>query len=226
MKSAILLSSVLAVSVYAQPKPAVDLKPGTHRYEAKISLGQQSLALKTTTTIREEGGAWLVTETAETPMGNATDTSVLEKGTLILRKRSVRQGPLVIDIEQAGNKVTGTINVNGKERAVNMELGAPLFADGAAAFDSIGCLPLADGYTATYRNFDLQQGKEKVFELKVAGVESISIAAGKFEAFKVEIVQAEGGGDKATLWIAKDTRVPVKISAEMGGAMVSSELLR
>ena len=26
---------------------------------------------------------------------------------------------------------------------------------------SIGCLPLADGYTATYRNFDLMKQKPK-----------------------------------------------------------------
>jgi dipeptidyl aminopeptidase/acylaminoacyl peptidase len=211
------------------PKPAMDLKPGTHKYDAKISLGPQTLALKTTTVIKEENGAWLVTESAETPMGAASDSSTLEKGSLILRKRSVHQGPAAIDVEQTGNKLTGKMNMSGKESAIAKDLGGPLFADGAAAFDSIGCLPLADGYTATYRNYDLQRGKEKLLQIKVAGAESITVPAGKFETYKIELSSADGGSDKATLWIDKATRVPVKISAimaEMGGATMVSELTR
>jgi len=43
----------------------------------------------------------------------------------------------------------------------------------------------------------------------------------------VEITSADGGNDKVTVWIAKDTRVPVKIAAvlaAMGGATMTSEL--
>jgi hypothetical protein len=53
------------------------------------------------------------------------------------------------------------------------------------------------------------------------------VPAGKFEAFKVELSSADGGPDKSTVWIAKDTRTPVKMStvmAEMGGATLTAEL--
>ena len=209
------------------PKPAVDLKPATHKYEAKISLGAQSMSVKTTTVIQERDGTWMVTETADTPMGPATEITTLEKGTLIVRKRSVRQGPSVIELEQSGSKLTGKMTMNGKERVVDVDLGGALFADGAGAFDSIGCLPLAEGYTATYRNYNLLANKEKTLQLKVTGVESITVPAGKFETFRIELTSADGGADKATLWIAKETRVPVKVSAvmaEMGGAAMTSEL--
>ena len=51
---------------------------------------------------------------------------------------------------------------------------------------------------------------------------------GKFDAYKVEVTSADGGNDNLTLWIAKDSRVPVKIAtvlAAMGGATMTAELL-
>ena len=92
---------------------------------------------------------------------------------------------------------------------------------------AIGCLPLAEGYTTSYRNFDAQKQKEKLIDLKVVGMESVTVPAGTFDAFKVELTSADGGSDKATVWIAKETRKPLKMSAvlaSMGGATLTSEL--
>jgi hypothetical protein len=61
----------------------------------------------------------------------------------------------------------------------------------------------------------------------VVGVEKVTIAAGTFDAFKLELTSADGGSDKATVWIAKDSRQPIKVSAVLGsmnGATLSSEL--
>ena len=67
----------------ATPKPASDLAPGEYKYQAKIAAGGQERQMKLSTSIRDEGGAWVVTDTMETPMGPATDTVTLEKGTLL-----------------------------------------------------------------------------------------------------------------------------------------------
>jgi hypothetical protein len=43
----------------------------------------------------------------------------------------------------------------------------------------------------------------------------------------VEVVAGDGGAEKITVWIAKESRKPVKFSAvmpEMGGATVTAEL--
>ena len=56
-------------------------------------MGPQQMALKTTTAIKESNGAWVDHRSMESPMGAATDESTLEKGTLIVRKRSVQPGP-------------------------------------------------------------------------------------------------------------------------------------
>jgi len=120
------------------------------------------------------------------------------------------------------------MSLNGQERPISADLDGPLFADAAGAHQSIGRLPLAEGYTTTFRNFDLQKQKVKVMQLKVAGQESVTVPAGTFDSFRVELTSADGGAEKTTLWIAKDNRKPVKVSAlmpQMGGATLTAELM-
>ncbi|HEV3202450.1 MAG TPA: alpha/beta fold hydrolase [Bryobacteraceae bacterium] len=222
------LTKKVDASAVGLPKPATDLKPGTYNYQAKLSMGPQEMALKLSTTIKEENGAWTATDTMETPMGAGTDTSTLEKGSLVMRKRSVKQGPISVTVDFAGGKATGNMSMNGQDRPVSADVGGELFADAAGAQQVIGCLPLADGYTTTFRNFDLQKQKTKLMQLKVAGTETVTVPAGKFETFKVEITSADGGSDQSTLWIAKDSRQAVKVSsviAAMGGAKMTAELM-
>jgi hypothetical protein len=110
---------------------------------------------------------------------------------------------------------------------IAVDLGGALFADGAGADQAIASLPLAEGYTTTFRNFDVQAQKVKLLQLSVAGVESVTVPAGKFDAYRVEISSADGGSDKKTVWVAKDTHKVVKASAvvaAMGGALVTEEL--
>jgi hypothetical protein len=118
------------------------------------------------------------------------------------------------------------MKMNGKETPILADLGGPLFAETGGA-QCIALLPLADGYTTTFRNFDLQKQKVKLMALKVAGSESVTVPAGTFDTFKVELSSADGGADKQTLWIAKDPRKAVKVAAvlaEMGGATLTAEL--
>jgi hypothetical protein len=117
--------------------------------------------------------------------------------------------------------------MNGKETPVSVELGGAIFADGPGALQVIATLPLAEGYSATYRNFDVQKQKLKLMQLKVTGSEKVTVAAGSFETYQVDLESADGGPEKATVWIAKDTRKPVKLSTVlpgMGGAKMVAEL--
>jgi dipeptidyl aminopeptidase/acylaminoacyl peptidase len=224
----VVLAKKIDVSTVGAPKPSLDLKAGTYKYQAKIAAGGQELSLNVTTTITAANGAWMATEAAQSPMGDTMDTATLEKGTLLLQKRELSQGPIKIHLDFAGNKAAGSMSINGQEHPVDADLGGPLFADAAGAPESIGCLPLADGYSTTFRNFDLQKQKVKIMQLKVAGGETVTVPAGTFDTFKVEITPADGGPDKETLWIAKDSRAVVKISAvmsQMGGATLTEELL-
>src|SRR5262249_11915377 len=107
------------------------------------------------------------------------------------------------------------------------ETGGTLFADGAGTYDVIASLPLANGYSLSFRNFDVMKQKPQLKQLKVIGSESVTVPAGTFDAYKVEILSADNEADKQTVWIAKDTRKVVKIEAvlpNLGGAVLTSEL--
>jgi hypothetical protein len=133
-----------------------------------------------------------------------------------------------IELSFAGDKATGNVGMNGQDKPVSVDLGGPLFANGAGSNESIACLPLAEGYTATFRNFDVQKQKVKLLQLNVSGVEKVTVPAGTFDAYKVDITSADGGDDKETVWVAKDSHKAVKESAvlaAMGGAVLTQELL-
>ena len=225
----VVLAKKIDPGTISAPEPAIDLKAGTYSYQVKIEMGGQQMNLKVSTVIHDGADSWTATDQMDTPQGTATDTTTLEKGSLVLRKRSIRQGPVAIDLDFAGNKAAGKMSMNGQDRPIAVDLGGPLFADAAGADQVIACLPLVEGYSTTFRNFDVQTQKVKLFQLSVAGKEEIKVPAGTFDTLRVEISSADGGSDKRTVWIAKETRRVVKVSAvvaSMGGAVMTQELVQ
>jgi dipeptidyl aminopeptidase/acylaminoacyl peptidase len=225
-KTVTLTKKVDAASV-GVPKPVTGLHSETYHYDVTLAMGGQEMAMKMSTVIKEEGGAWTATDTVETPMGAMTDSTSLDKGSLVVRKRDINQGPAVIHLDFSDNKAAGSVSMNGKETPVSVDLGGAIFADGPGALQVIATLPLAAGYSAAYRNFDVQKQKLKLMQLKVTGSEKVTVAAGSFDTYQVDLESADGGPEKATVWIAKDSRKPVKLSAVlpgMGGAKMIAEL--
>ena len=223
----VVVTKRVAASANGGPKPVAELQPGVYKYQAKLAIGGQQIALNLSTTIKEENGAWTATDVMETPAGPATDTATLEKGTLTMRRRSVQQGPATVKIEFEGGKASGSINMGGKDMPIAADVGGPVFGDGPGAPQAIAALPLAEGYATTFHQLDLQKQKAKTMQLKVAGSEQVTVPAGSFDTFRVE-VSSDDGPDKVTVWVAKDARKPVKIAtvlAQAGGATMTAELL-
>src|SRR5262249_33880734 len=196
----------LMTSTVEVPKPSVDLRPGTYNYKASIALGGQEIPLTLKTDIKEENGAWTVNETAQTPQGEIVDVSTIEKGSLLLKRRWIKQGPMTIEMNVAPNKLSGSTTMNGQSTPIDADPGGALFADGAATFEVIASLPLADGYSSSFRNFDVMRQKPQIKQLKVLGSESVTVPAGTFDAYKVEILATDNDADKQTVWIDKGTR--------------------
>ena len=223
----VVLSKAVDAAAVGVPKVVASLSPGSASYQGKIEAGGQTIPMSITQTIEEKGGAWVVTGTAKMPMGDAVDVTTLDKATLVLRKRSIKQGPAVIELVFEGGKATGTMAMGGDPKPVSVDLGGELFADGAGGHEAIGALPLAEGYSTTFRNFDVRQQKVQLKQAKVAGSEKVTVPAGTFEAWKVEIASADGEPGSTTIWVAKDTRKVVKTITtlpQMGGAVVTTEL--
>ncbi len=225
-KTVVLSKSVDAAAV-GVPKVVASLHPGSLSYQGKIEAGGQTIPMSMTQTIEESGGTWVVTGTAKMPMGDAVDVATFDKATLVSRKRSIKQGPAVIELVFEGGKATGTMAMGGDPKPVAVDLGGELFGDGVGGHEAIGALPLAEGYSATFRNFDVRQQKVQLKQAKVAGSEKVTVPAGTFEAWKVDIASADGEPGQTTIWVAKDTRKVVKTKAtipQMGGAVVTTEL--
>lgn len=209
------------------PKPTSDLQAGTNNYKAIVELGGQTIPLTLKSEIKDAGENWVVTETTDTPQGQIVDIVTIQKSTLVLKHRSFKQGPLTIELDFNGNKISGTMNANGQPTPISVEMDGPVLVNGAGGSDIISRLPLAIGYATTFRSFDVQKQKTGLRQLKVLGEESVTVPAGKFDAYKVEIVSAENEADKQTLWIAKDSLKVLKIIAtlvNLGGAQLTSEL--
>ena len=175
------------------PKPAVDLGAVDGQLQGD-DRGRRPdhPARRSRSTVKEENGAWVVSETAKTPMGDMADTTTLEKGTLVAEEALGLAGPVAIALAFEGNKATGTMTMNGQSKPIDAELGGALFADGAGTHNVIATLPLAEGYTTTFRNFNVQSQKVALKQLKVVGVEEVTVPAGTFKAWKVEESSAEG----------------------------------
>ena len=134
---------------------------------------------------------------------------------------------MTIEMDVAPNQLTGKTNMNGQITPLAVDPGGALFADGAGAFEVIASLPLADGYSLSFRNFDLTKQKAQIKQLKVVGTESVTVPAGTFDAYKVEVVDTGNDADKQTVWIDKANRRVLKISAvltNLNGAVLTSEL--
>jgi dipeptidyl aminopeptidase/acylaminoacyl peptidase len=209
--------------------PKVERQPqaGTMAYQAKLDAGGQSMAVTTTVIVKQEGDSWVVTESAKTPMGAMMDTVTLDAKTLAVTKRSLARGPAKIDVTVSGNKVTGSMAMGGQPKTFDLDAGGALFGDGASAQVVFGTLPLALGYSVTFRVLDVNQQKIALKQASVVAVEDVTVPAGTFKAFKVNVKSAEGDPGETTLWIASDTRRVVKIAAtQPNGVAITSELTK
>ena len=225
-KTVVLAKKADAASV-GVPKPVANPTAGTFTYAGTITMGPQSMPISMVRTVKEEGGSWVVTDTAKLPMGEAVDSTTMAKDTLAPQKRQVKQGPVTLDIAFEGSKVTGTMAMGAEPKPFSIELGGGAYADGSGSQDSLACLPLAAGYSVTFRNVDMQKQKVQLKQAKVLAQEEVKVPAGSFKAWKVELSSAEGDPGSTTMWVDTATRKVLKTVStmpQMGGAVVTVEL--
>jgi hypothetical protein len=187
------------------------------------------MKMESTNTVTEAGNTLTVSETMKTPQGEMSDSSAIDKATLAVRTREIKQGPMAVTLTFEGGKATGTAAMGGPAQSISADAGGPLFADGPATFRSVAALPLKDGYTATFRNFDVMKRKSSLKQAKVIAMEDVTVPAGTFKAWKVEIKSADGEPGEQTIWVDSTSRRVVKVSAvlpEMGGAIATMELTK
>jgi hypothetical protein len=207
-------------------RPESELQAGILHYRGTIEVPGQSIPTTVEITVTETDGLWEVREETRLPMGTVVETTKLEKSSLVVRARQVSQGPLTVDVAFRDGKADGSVQFNGTPRPLAADLGGELLADGAGRYLVIGRLPLAVGYTATLRNFNVQNGRPTLVQLRVVGMEEVRVASGTFTAYRTELT--DEGGARTVVWVDAGTRLPVRLSvkgASLGGAAIALELV-
>lgn len=219
------LTKAVDSKTVSMPEGVQPLETAPASYAVTMGMGGQSMNMTVASTVTEEGNTYVVTDTATLPQGTVTDKATYDKATLAIRSRNIAQGPMTITVNFTDTGATGTMNMGGKETPIKVDLPGGLFADGPGSYRAIAALPLKEGYSTTFRNFDVQRQKVTVKQAKVTGTESVTVPAGTFTAWKVEISSAEGEPGQQTAWIDTASRRVVKSSATLpNGATVTSEL--
>ncbi len=209
------------------------LKPGASSYASTMSARGQSIKVTTTRTIQpaEVNGTkvWRVVEVSTSPMGEATDTLDMDAASLLPVHRSMKQGPMTIVIsfgpDVIDGKIAGPMNL-----PINVKKSGAVLSDGTGVELPLSTAPLADGYAAGLKVFDLMGGRVKDMTARVTGTEKVTTPAGTYDAYVVEVQPVEGDNEGVKLWIAKEGRTIVKsetkIPPAMGGGSVVSELTK
>ena len=113
---------------------------------------------------------------------------------------------------------------------VNVKKSGAVLSDGTGVELPLSTAPLADGYTAGLKVFDLMGGRVKDMIARVTGTEKVTTPAGTYDTYVVEVAPVDGDKEGVKLWIAKEGRTIVKsetqIPPAMGGGSVVSELTK
>ncbi|MBM4169623.1 MAG: alpha/beta fold hydrolase [Ignavibacteria bacterium] len=208
------------------------VKPFTAEYSAKMKMMGQEFTVTSKRIVSQAQWngkkIWRLIEESSTPMGAAVDTVDLVFETLQPARRSLRQGPATINMVFTADAVKGKIQAGPQEMPLDIKYTGPIVLDGASMELCVGTLPLAPGYSATLTTVEIMRGKSKQLGLKVTGAESVTVAAGTFDAFVVEVKPLDDNSGGSKIWIAKNDKRTVKtetkLPATMGGGTVVSEL--
>jgi pimeloyl-ACP methyl ester carboxylesterase len=194
-----------AIAAAEPPRPTTQpvftgaaLRPATLRYTTKGEVKGQAIEGTSTWTIasgtRARRPIWTIDEQTNSSTGVGTDTTVLDKKTLLPLGRTSRQGDAGINLAFSGKDVVGQMTREGtQDQAVRASSGGDgnLLTDGMPLNLALATLPLKVGYIAQVRSLDTSTGKAQLNFVVVKDLDPLETPAGKFEAFRVLVAPAD-----------------------------------
>jgi hypothetical protein len=198
------------------------LQPGTRAYRFVVQGNPMGTV---TNRLAREGDAWVATSTTQAAVMTqemevrfrATDLGPISSVT------TARQGPATIgaDLRYAGGRVTGRVELPdqmGGARDVDVAVPDGTLLPGMDEH-VLAAADLAPGRTLTLPVFEMMSGAVTTVTFNVAGQESVTVPAGTFDAYRVEVA----GAQPMTLFVRSDAP-HVMLRQEMGGGMIVVEL--
>jgi hypothetical protein len=205
----------------------------TLKYKASVSTAGKEFDVDVTRKIEKTTAdgvpIWRITSSQESPLFSSVDTFDLDVETLLPRQWGIKQGQANISLKYDEDSVEGAIYMGGRKMPVEVDLPAPVFGEGAALDIALTALPLADDYVTTFRQFDFQMQKARPMSLSVTGKETVTVPAGSFEVYKIELKPLDGEPGGGTVFVSeKDPRLMVRSTSQLppqaGGGTITSEL--
>ncbi len=205
-----------------------DLKPENSKYNFTFSFGGQNMAMDMTREVKMENGKWKVTDFVTSPQITVSDVNIIEPKTLKHIHRSTKQGPATVEIDYTAEGAKGTMDAGngGAKVPISSKLEPHVIGDGAGLDLLIARMPLKEDYSTVIEVYDGSQNKVKKLQVKVLGKETVTVPAGSFESFKVEVAQLDGP-EKFIAWISTKDLNMVRTEAnvpQMGDAHMVAEL--
>ncbi|MEM1042990.1 MAG: S9 family peptidase [Bacteroidota bacterium] len=210
----------------------------TMRYDIAMSVQGQEITLedptRTVAAVEHDGKpALAIVDRATLPpmMGSVTvlDSFVVAQADLTPLFRKMQQGPGVIEITYDEDEVQGQMSQGGQSMPFTAALDLPIVAGGHVLEVGLSTLPLAEGYAASFAAYNPVPGQQGVstYTLAVTGTEEVTVPAGTYQAWVVEVDKADSNED-STLFLDQETGMLVKsmstLPAQMGGGTMTSEL--
>jgi dipeptidyl aminopeptidase/acylaminoacyl peptidase len=219
---------IAAMAAGKTAKPIYDLTPGTFEYKIEIALGAQKIPMSDQRTVKSKGDNWEVSDAMTSMMGIMSDVNLVRKKTLQPIKRDSKQGPVTMEMEFTATEVKGKINMgDGADQPFSVANDKPLAPDGAGGDLFLAALDWKEGATYYYTTFDPQSQQLNTQEAKALRKEKVTVPAGTYDAWVVEVKNTDGSGGGSTHWIAENLSVKSVTSIpEMGGALLTVELVK
>jgi hypothetical protein len=207
-------------------------------YNISMNVQGQEIALenptRTVTAVEYDGQpALAIVDRATLPpaMGGVAmaDSFVVARADFAPLYRKLQQGPGTIVLTYSDGEVQGTMSQGGQSMPFTSALDLPIVADNNALEVALSTLPLAEGYTASFATYNPIPGQQGLaaYTLTVTGMEEVTVPAGTYMAYVVEMDKADSTED-TTLYLDAESGLVVKsistLPAQAGGGTIVAEL--
>ncbi len=207
------------------------IKPGQSKYLMTIEARGQKFNMDVTREITKttfNGKEVFRSIDIVSGMMGGNDSLYVDAKTLLPVERHIKQGMATIKVKFTDGKIEGNMEAGPQKMPISAKINVPVITDGSGVGMMIESLPLKEGFSVKYNEFDLMGAKAKGFILSVIGSEKISVPAGEFDVFKLQIKEESGEGETNYIFVNKSDQKMIKLESklgpQMGGGTVTIEL--
>jgi hypothetical protein len=203
------------------------LKAGSWTWSNTLSANGQTQDFGSRTVTLQKGKAgdtWMLLDAQTNAMVSLSDTLVMSSSDLGPVSRSFKMdspmGAANLALTYTPDSVKGALQAPGQSQTIAAKNVKGALSNDAVLLLALGRMPLATGWTGRLDLLNPANGALLPLTLRVSGTEKVTVPAGTFDTFVVEMT---GGPAPVSYYVSKDGPVvrTVQTVPQMGGTMES-----